>query len=293
MYVPPLLELPGLPAKSDRRIIDAHTHAWPERLHRAILDWFDRYSWPIIHRHDSEETPAVLEAQGLNAWVVMAYAHKPDISESLNRWLAEYARRHPKAVVLASVHPDDQNPREVLRRAIDEHGLKGIKLHNHVMGIAPEDPRCFPIYEFACERDLPLVLNAGREPDSHGYPVSTREVGGVDRIRTVLTHYPQMRCCVPHMAMDEWEQIPELFEICPGLMLDTTLCLASYFPKAPDVTWIDRYAERIMYGSDYPILPYPYDREWRCIESMAINAKKLDAIFYHNAKGFYKILEMP
>ena len=289
MFVPELKKLHHLKPKSNRRIIDAHTHAWPPRLHQAILGWFDRFSWPIIYRENCDHIPEFLCGQGLDAWVVMAYAHKANISRSLNRWLFDYRKRHPKAVVLASVHPDDDDPIGILKEAVDIFGLAGIKLHNHVMSIAPEDPCSFLIYEFACSRDLPLVLNAGREPNSDGYLKSTHLVGGYARIKEVMARFPTMRCCIPHMAMDEWDAIPELFGKYPLLMLDTTLCLANYFPNAPTKEWVEKFADRIMYGSDYPILPYEYDREWRSIEAMGLTPEAEDALFFSNAEKFYKL----
>ncbi len=288
MHIPEVKEI-DLPEATPRKIIDVHTHSWPPKLYEAIARWFDSYGWPIKDRLTGYDAGEYLKERGINRWVAMAYAHKADMSEALNQWLSEYALHFPQAITLATAHPDDKGLRNILDRAFTEQGLKGIKLHCHVSGISADSPEFFPIYEYLCLHDLPLIIHASRKPDSPHYPKPVDEVSGFSKIKNMMHHFPTMRCCIPHLAMDEWQETCELFELYPNMMLDTAMALSNYFPNVPETEWVENNYQRIMYGTDFPILPYDYDREWRSILALNLGTEKEDAIFHQNAERFFKL----
>lgn len=265
-----------------RPTFDVHVHPWPPRLYRAIESWFGTHAWAIEQGMPGEEVAAFLAARGVSRHVAMVYAHKAGLADSLNDWMAAYARTHPEAVALGTVHPAD-DVRAVARRALDELGLRGLKLHTHVMGFPPDDPRLFPAYELLASRRLPLVVHAGTEPASPAYPRPCHEVSGLARLVPVLERFPEMPCVVPHLGAGEYELAAELLARFAALRLDTAMVLARYFPGAPGRDWVLRHHRRIMYGTDFPILPYDYDRERRCILDLELGRDVEDALFWRNA----------
>jgi predicted TIM-barrel fold metal-dependent hydrolase len=76
-----------------------------------------------------------------------SYAHRPGIADELNRFLSSLIGRFPKTAGLATLHPEDTDGEDILRRAHEELGLRGLKLHCHVLKLAPDDPVLFPAYE--------------------------------------------------------------------------------------------------------------------------------------------------
>jgi predicted TIM-barrel fold metal-dependent hydrolase len=265
------------------RLFDAHTHAWPPRLYAAIVRWFDEHAWSIHDRLDGDAAAAALRSHGVSRWVAMAYCHKPGMARDLNRWLAGYAARNPEAVVLAAAHPHDDDPAGILAEAFDELGLRGLKLHCHVMGIAPDDASLGPIYDVLQRRALPLVIHAGRAPELPGYPSPAAQVSGLGYVARVLARWPELRCVVPHLGFDELELLAELLERHPRLMTDTAMILSGYIPGGPEAAFVARWADRILYGTDFPILPYAYDRELRAIRALGLGDAAERAIFHDNA----------
>ncbi|MBI4951417.1 MAG: amidohydrolase [Myxococcales bacterium] len=268
-------------------LFDVHTHAWPPRLYAAIVRWFERHAWPVAEQLDGEAAAAHLAAQGVRRWVAMAYCHKPGMARPLNAFLGAYARRHPEAVVLAAVHPFDPDARDILGEAFDEHGLRGLKLHCHVMGLPPDEPALAPVLAFVAARGLPVVIHAGRAPELPGYPAGCGAVSGVARIARMLERHPDLRCVVPHFAHDEHDALPALFERHPLLMTDTAMVLAGHFDVAPPRELILRYAARIMYGTDFPVLPYPYATEWQHIRALGLPPEIERQILFDNAARFF------
>lgn len=270
-----------------QRLFDVHTHAWPAGLYQAITGWFDEHAWSIAEPLDGDAAAEHLGAQGVSRWVAMAYAHRPGMAHELNQWLGAYARRHSEAVVLATVHPHDDDPRGLLAEAFDEHGLQGVKLHCHVMGIAPDDAALDPILEMLMERDLPLVIHAGREPALPAYRAECHAVSGAGRVRTMLERHPELRCVVPHLGYDEFDDFEALLGDYPRLMTDCAMAMSGFFPHTQPVGFLERWPDRVMYGTDFPILPYPYDREWRALRSFELDPELERKLFWDNAERFF------
>lgn len=245
-------------------IVDAHVHVFARGLFEAIWRWFDRWGWPIRYKLGADEVATFLRARGVAGMVLLHYAHKPGIARGMNTFVADVARRTPGALGLATVHPDDEDPGAILREAVSQ-GLGGVKLHCHVQCFAPDDPRLAAIYDACVALDLPLVVHAGREPKSPGYACDPHALCAASRVEEVLRGWPALRVCVPHLGADEFDAYGRLLLRHDNLWLDTTMAIAGYLPG--EVPWRLLHArpERVLYGTDFPNLPYAWDRELRAL----------------------------
>jgi predicted TIM-barrel fold metal-dependent hydrolase len=152
------------------RVCDAHVHLFPARVHAALRRWFAAHAWPVRYELDAEGVLAFLRARRVERAVGLCYSHAPGMAEELNAFMAALAARHRDLLVpLGTVLPGEPGAREVARRALGEHGLRGLKLHCHVQGVAADDPRLDPIYEEAVAARRPVVIHAGPAPACAGY----------------------------------------------------------------------------------------------------------------------------
>jgi predicted TIM-barrel fold metal-dependent hydrolase len=46
---------------------------------------------------------------------------------------------------------------------------------------------------------------------------------------------------------------------------------------------VEKYARRIVYGTDFPNIPYPYDSEVRALDALGVSAAARNAIVRENA----------
>ncbi len=252
-------------------VVDAHVHLFPDRLFEAIWGWFDQHAWPIRYRLTSERVVEFLASRGVTRVVALHYAHKPGMADGLNRYVLDLARRFPEVIPTATVFPGEPGAPDVLRRAFGE-GARGIKLHCHVQKLAADDPRLDEVYEAAAEARRPVVLHAGREPSSAAYGVDTRALCSVDAVERVLHRHPGLTLVVPHLGADEFDEYEALLDRHAGLYLDTTMSIAGYFPRGPDLGILRRRADRLMYGSDFPDLPFAWSRELEVLERAGLDA---------------------
>ena len=268
-------------------VIDAHVHLFPDNLFEAIWRWFEQHGWPVRYRLRS---PAVIEhllARGVSHVVAMCYAHRAGMARALNAYMAEIASHNPRVTALATVMPGEEDARAILEEAF-ALGLRGVKLHCHVQCFAPDDERMSPIYEACAAADLPIVMHAGREPASPAYRCDPYALCAVERIEAVLRSYPRLRLCVPHLGADEFQGYMGLLERYDNLWLDTTMMMAEYFPLPDQGHFVSARPDRVMYGTDFPNIPYAWDRELRRLAA-SHGEEELAQVLGGTARRFFRI----
>jgi hypothetical protein len=262
-------------------MIDFHTHLHPPRLFAAIRRWFaERSDWKIEHQPtEPRDVAQVLAAAGVERFVFFSYAHRPGMAREINAWLAHTARKLGGAgLPLGTIHLDDPRYLEDLELAL-EAGCAGIKVHEDVQGLALDDPRFDPAYERIAARRGFVVAHVG--PIPWRYPPGE----GVARVERVLLRHPELTLVVAHMGVPDTAAFCALFERYPGLYLDTTMVFAGSSPLAAPAAAaaLRNHPRRILYGTDFPNVPYPYESERNGLAALGLEASALDSILRGNA----------
>ncbi len=267
--------------------VDAHVHVFPPNLFNAVWQWFDENAWSIRYRMKTREVFEFLLSRGLQHVVALQYAHRPGIAERLNQYMADECRAFRGRVTgMATVFPGEDNAEAILGRGF-EAGLGGVKLHAHVQCFDMVAEVMQPIYEICQAQHKPLIMHVGREPKSPAYRCDPHAFCSVDRLEQVLTAYPDLRICVPHLGFDELAEYRRLTTSYDNLWLDTTMVLTDYFPLAEAVDLRTYRPDRIMYGSDFPNIPYAWDRELKGLSRAGLDRSRLDRLLWQNAAEFY------
>ena len=110
-----------------------------------------------------------------------------------------------------------------------------------------------------------------------------------DKLEKVLGDYSDLNICVPHLGADEFDAYRRMLLKYDNLWLDTTMTLADYLPMDyfPDLT--EMRADRIIFGTDFPNLPYAWDREIRRLIELKLPDTVLERILGANALEFYGV----
>jgi predicted TIM-barrel fold metal-dependent hydrolase len=274
-------------------VIDAHVHLFPERVFAKIFRWFDQHGWPVRYQLTAPEVIAFLRSRGVHRMVGLCYAHRPGMARGLNEYMAELCRAHPEVIGLGTVLPGEPDALAIVREAF-ALGLRGIKLHCHVQGVPPDAPELGPIYELCAARGLPVVVHAGREPKSPALLHDPEQICSVDRIARVLADHPKLALCVPHLGCADYRAYASLVERHDHLWIDTAMILADYLPDDGSATAVVRELvamrpDRVIYGTDFPILPYAWDRELRWITEAKLADDVLAGLLGGNAARLFGI----
>jgi predicted TIM-barrel fold metal-dependent hydrolase len=268
-------------------VIDMHVHLHPDRLGRAIQRVFaEEHDWTMPHSFDPDAVVDALRAHGVERFCFFSYAHKAGMARALNRWIAETASRFPEAIPLGTVHVDDTDLAEATAEALDDLGLAGFKFHLSVQRFSAHDPRLFPLYERAESEGRVLVFHAGTSPYRDAFT-------GIAAFRRVMERFPRLRASVAHLGQFETGAFLQLTEAFPHLYVDTSMALARsaqrYMGTEAHVVptaLLLRHHERILFGSDFPLIPYPYEDELGWADERAIPEDVQRKIFRDNAVRF-------
>ena len=105
----------------------------------------------------------------------------------------------------------------------------------------------------------------------------------------MLRDHPTLKLCVPHLGADEFDGYERLLERHDNLWLDTTMALADYLPNLPPPprSMILDHPHRILYGSDFPIIPFAWDRELRKLAGFGLSDDGRSRVLGQNALALF------
>lgn len=151
----------------------------PERRHVPLMRWL--HKWTPDVRVPEQITPGEalegLRAAGCERVVNLLFPLRAGEADELHAFGAELAQREPDVVCLGGVHAEDPDPAGVVRRAIEDHGMRGMKLHPMVQRFTPGHPALEPALQALAAYGLPLYVHTGfDEWYGYSYPLSELEV---------------------------------------------------------------------------------------------------------------------
>lgn len=281
------LDLPG--------IVDVHTHFMPDRVLRKVWAYFDSAGpltgrpWPITYRDDESVRLATLRGFGVRAFTSLLYPHKPNMAAWLNDWSADFAARVPDCLHTATFYPEhsaaDYVPAELAR------GARIFKSHIQVGEYDPGDPLLDPVWAVLQDCGVPVLIHCGSGPAPGTFT-------GPEPIAAVLRRFPRLRVIIAHMGMPEYSEFLALAQRYSGVYLDTTMAFTDFAEADAPFPVTDRYlltelSEYIVFGSDFPNIPYPYEHALAALERLDLGDDWLRRVCYHNAAALFGLGELP
>lgn len=273
------LGLPGL--------IDVHTHFMPTPVMDRVWQYFQRGGeligrpWPIAYRDDEAARLRRLREFGVLAFSSMVYPHKPDMAAWLNDWARDFARVTPGCLQTATFFPEPSAAFYV--PAAIEAGARIFKAHVQVGGYDPRDPLLDPVWGVLAEAGIPVVIHAGSGP------VPGRHTGP-EPIAEVLGRFPGLVPVFAHMGLPDYTAFLDLVAAHPRAYLDTTMAFTDFaediapFPTDARPRLSD-LADRILLGTDYPNIPYPYLHALDALARLDLGDPWLRGVLHDNARG--------
>ena len=233
-------------------VVDAHVHLLPPRLQAAIRGFFHTRGFPhdgFAYPADPAEACDRLAAEGISEAWSLPYARRPGSAAELNAAMARFAAGHAdgaavKVIGGCTVHPADDRPAGLVRTAVEDLGLRVLKLHCSVGDFTPDDRRLDPVWAYVSAVALPVVLHAGHAPDGH------TEAAELVPVETVARRYPAARIIIAHCGHTASGTALRLVAEHPGLHADLTPVLRQ--PVRPDPAALAAVAGKVLFGSDAP-----------------------------------------
>jgi uncharacterized protein len=270
------LGLPGL--------VDVHTHFMPPNVLDKVWNYFENgleggRTWPVVYRRPEQDRLALLRAFGVRRFSALAYPHKPGMAAWLNSWAADFAARTPDALHSATFYPEP-GVEQYVAGAIGA-GARLFKAHLQVGGYDPRDDLLDPVWGLLAEAGVPVIVHCGSGPTPGRYT-------GPGPISEVLARHPGLVMIVAHLGAPEYGEFLDLMQRHAGVYLDTTMAFTGFFERlmpfpAALRPRLAEAADRILLGTDFPNIPYPYLHQLEALARLDLGVAWLRAVCHHNA----------
>ena len=269
------LGLPGL--------FDVHTHFLPDNIQRRVWEQFDTAGpkigreWPIRYRQATAERVDLLRRFGVRRFSTLPYAHRPGIAGYLNDWAAGFKRDVPESLWSATFYPEPEAAAYV--EALVAAGVEVFKVHVQVGEFHLDDPLLDPVWGTLAEAGTPVVIHAGAAPVGNDFT-------GPEPLRRVLERHPLLTAVVAHLGAPDYLAFCDLADRFERVHLDTTMVFTDFWETDYPAELTARLADlrpRVLLGSDFPTIPYPYAHQLEGLARLGLGTDWLRDVCWANA----------
>jgi predicted TIM-barrel fold metal-dependent hydrolase len=224
-----------------------------------------------------------MDKRGVNKAVVMGF-----LDQISNKQLSGLMSEHPKRIIgfAGILNPKSEDSVTMLKEAVGELGLKGLKLHPDLHSFSPADPEIVPLIRCAAELDIPVLIHCYPGGMLRGY-FNLNTPGHID---TLKKRVPEATIIIGHMGWPRYLDLLHIGKI-PGVYVETSWGLtsifelngAAYTAKLLRMIGIDN----IVFGSDWcsPQIGLEQEKQITLIESLDLTRAEKDKILGGNITG--------
>ncbi|MSR53321.1 MAG: amidohydrolase [Gemmataceae bacterium] len=234
-------------------IIDVHSHAWEYPRHfgddfrrqakRARagveVDLTVRYE---AYRHEAPaETRTIVfggKARNSGLWVE-------------DQFVADYVRAYPETLIgFLSVDPTQPGWEREMVEGHRDLGMRGIKLLPMYAGFQPDDSRLDPLWRYATEHRLPVLLHTGTTFISQA-PLDCTLPRHIDR---VAIRFPEVKIIMAHLSHPYEGECVVTIRKHPNVYADVSALHYRPFQLYHSLMLVQEYGvwDKVLFGSDYP-----------------------------------------
>lgn len=220
------------------------------------------------------------------AWDAEAGTGHPKIPNDV---VARFAEEYPDVFLGAWACVDPWKQKSALdevERAIKGLGMIGVKFQQAAQEFFPNDRRVYPIYEKCVELGCPVQFHTGTTGLGGGMPggmgVHLKYTKPIPYIDDVAADFPDLKIIACHPSWPWQEEMIAIVVHKANVFMELSGWLPKYFPESLKREVKGRLQDRVMFGSDYPLLSHKRLLEdW---ESEGYKPEILEKVFYKNAQ---------
>lgn len=263
-------------------VVDSHVHLLPGRLGEKVRAFFDAGiggRMQLAYPNDHDFVVDSLHREGVDTFWTLPYAHKPGVARGLNQASAatahQFSEKPIQIVPGLTVHPGDDDAVSIVQEGVDSMALRVLKLHCSVGSFTIDDPKLKPVFSFANERRLPVIVHLGHNVNGR------TEAEELPSIAQVSDDYPELPMILAHCGHHSSHAALQLMKEHPSLYADLTP-VVSEFPEV-DVESLEHMSDRILFGSDTPNTAISVTDCLNWLTGMNLSSDALSSIVGRNA----------
>jgi uncharacterized protein len=234
-------------------IIDVHSHTWAYPAHFG-----EDFRRQAIRARAGAEIDLSVRYQDYRATCpaqtkTVVFGGKARLSGIWvdDHYVANYVAQHPDTLIgFLSVDPTQEGWEREMREGHEELGLRGIKLLPMYAGFRPDDQRLDPLWHYASERRLPVLLHTGTTFVAQA-PLECTLPRHVD---AVAIRFPEVKIIMAHLGHPYEGECIATFRKHPNVYADVSALHYRPFQLYQSLMLVQEYGvwEKVLFGTDYP-----------------------------------------
>lgn len=196
--------------------------------------------------------------------------------------------RHPERIIQAWAAVDPFKGETALREArhaIQDLAMLGFHFHPVIGHFAVNDRRLYPLFELISELRVPVMIDVGMTgmgagmPGGMGAKLRHAHPSALDEL---AADFPNLTIVAAHPG---WPWVDEMIAVAlhkGNIFWELSGWAPKYFPPQLKVDIRGRLKDKIMFGSDYPSIPY--DRLFREWAELGYSDDILERVFHRNSE---------
>ena len=205
-----------------------------------------------------------------------------------NDFVSAMQKRHPKRIIQswAAVDPfKGETALREARHAIQDLGMLGFHFHPIMGHFAVNDRRLYPLFELINELKVPVMIDVGttgmrhRIPGGMGAKIRHAHPSAIDEL---AADFPALTILAAHPG---WPWVAEMTAVAlhkGNVFWELSGWAPPYFPPQLKKDIRGRLKDKIIFGSDYPSIPY--DRLLREWDELGYADEIKERVFHGNAE---------
>ena len=250
-------------------LIDAHTHAWPIQdlatlnqrlpLLDGAMDDADPHKWRLRHDGTIETLLKHEKAAGIDRFVLLPIASKPNKVPVLNRWVASQAHKHNEIIPFGTLAANSVRLQHDLQELIGL-GHKGVKIHSLLQQLRMDSPEADHMFGAIADANLPVVLDSmdlQRISLVKPHLAPIMQMGVPFQTNTEIIHrlarrFSHLTIVAAHLGcMYAWDLLGPLYDL-DNVYFDLSYVSGLVPPEKATEIIHRKGADRILFGTDAP-----------------------------------------
>jgi len=245
-------------------ILDCHTHIFPPAMIRDRDAFCGKdKGFAAIYQNAKarmvgvEDLISSMDDSGIDRSVICGFSwSRVDLCSYHNQYLFESASRYPKRLVVFISFSSSDPERSLLELEKGlKAGAKGVgEIAFYHCEMAPQDMETMRLTLTVMEaKKIPLLLHTN-ETIGHTYPGKGETP--LRRFYELILAYPRLRMILAHWGggLPFYELMPEIKKTMTQVYYDTAASPFLYSPKIYSIASEIVGSDRILFGSDYPLI---------------------------------------
>ncbi|WP_062289166.1 amidohydrolase family protein [Demequina phytophila] len=199
--------------------------------------------------------------------------------------IAAGAAAHADVLIpFGSVDPHRDDAVDRIHRLVEDHGVRGFKLHPTVQGFDPSDERWYPMYAAIQDAGVPALFHTGQTGIGAGLPGGRGlrlALSNPMLLDGVAADFPDLQIIMAHPSVPWQDEALAVATHKHNTWIDLSGWSPRYFPESLVRAANSYLKDRVLFGTDFPLLTP--DRWLDDVQQTALRPERLGAILKDNA----------